>query len=418
MICSLVGERADAHQLSADGNTLLHATVLAIDDDWGSDVVEVLVSAGCNPSVYNRQGKTSLHIAVEKGSICVMEYILSLDQSLPDDILFSVLKSEVNINVTLHMLITLVIKGSNARAVAADGNNLLHVAISSSSYNRLHHDYVYIQMIVEILVESGCDAFACNSLGKTPLHLAVAAGHVAIVEYLLQIVHHPHLMLPFNITLSYITQPYLPVDILACLLEGEFARTNWGDTYVMLLLLIENGANIHARTVVNDGLGTLLQMVIKNALHLQTLPRSPSTPSLPPLEGAAWWIEDADPFADWLRPTRTHRQSSLPSEVPGDDVDTELQNLVDTLSQVRRDTDILRIVSLLVDSGCDPSQCDVDGHPPLYFAVLRGHVRVVGYLLPITVPPPRDLWHATNSVRRDIRGELRAVLTRWAPSGV
>ena len=343
-IRSLVGKGVDMCGLSADGNTLLHATVLSLDSSWALDVTNLLVGAGCDPSVCNRQGKKALHIAVEKGLVSVMEYILSLDESLPDDILSSALKSSSSSQVPI--LRTLLSKGANTSVVAVDGNNLLHVAISSPP-NRFWD----VRAVVETLVGGGCDAFLSNSQGKTPLHLAVAKGYASTVEYLLSIA----------------TPPSLPADILVCAVGAEGARTDSKDTCDMLRLLIDKGADMHVQAA--DG-GTLLHTAIKNRRWLRT-PHIQSTIPRPP--------------------TGTFQPEGTPS------------NWI-------ADVALLDIIEFLVSVGCDPSQCDADGDPPVYFAVLEGHIRVVEYLLLITSPLPWSLLDAVQLAPHEVRDELSCLL--------
>ncbi|KAF8439131.1 ankyrin repeat-containing domain protein [Boletus edulis BED1] len=321
-IASAVVEGVDVCEPSADGNTLLHAVGLVLDESLCLTVIELLIGAGSDPSIRNMQGKTILHIAAEKGYITVMEYILSLDQSLPDDILFSVLRAQSEGESQVHMLSMLISEGANTRAVdVADGNNLLHVAIASLSYTRYPADFnsLDLRIVVELLVASGCDAFAPNFGGKTPLHLGVARGYITIIEYLL------------SITAS----ADLPADILACALQGEPERITW-NTLPTLQLLIDKGANVDVRTADGD---TLLHMAIEG-------------------------------------------------------------------------TRLLNIVMLLVDSGCDPSRWGADGRPPIYLAITKGCVEVVEYLLPRTVPRPRDLEDAIDLAPYTVREELKEVFTR------
>ncbi|KAF8556080.1 ankyrin [Imleria badia] len=376
-VCSLVGNGADVRGLSDDGNTLLHTTVLSLDETQALMVAKILVGAGCDPSALNRQGKTVLHFAAKQGSefISFMKYILSLDPSLPDDILFSVLKSPYQGKVPIiRMLIN---NGADTRVVAVDGNNLLHVAIASPSSVIKTSS---METIVEILVDGGCDAFALNSRGKTPLQLAVAQGYVSIVECLLSIA----------------TLPDLPVDIMTCALSEI---PSWVDTLFMLLLLIAKGANIHVRAA--DG-GTLLHVAIKNVPQLQTRPRRP-VPLAPP-----------SPLPPSLvSQLKSKRAAALKSDNDADDSQlprwTNQSHRREVVPAEADDDSILDIIKILVGSGCDPSQCDADGHPPVYFAILGGLVNVVEYLLPRTVPLPWNLKNAMNLAPEDVQGKLRNV---------
>ena len=250
-IRSLTGKGVDVRALSANGNTLLHAIAFTLHGSLALDVTRFVVGAGCDLSILNRQEKTVLHIVAERGCTFVMKYILALDQALPDNILFSVLKSHYSQVPMLRMLIS---KGANAGAVSVDGNNLLHTAISSPAL--LFRFYpprgiAHMQTVVEILLKGGCDAFAPDSRGKTPLHLAVLKGYVPIVECLLSITPLPH----------------LPVDILVSALDGDKAQRNPKDTCTILQVLIGKGADVRAPAV--NG-GTLLHMAIKNGRRPRT----------------------------------------------------------------------------------------------------------------------------------------------------
>ncbi|KAI9567488.1 hypothetical protein HD554DRAFT_2173253 [Boletus coccyginus] len=56
---------------------------------------------------------------------------------------------------------------------------------------------------------------------------------------------------------------------------------------------------------------------------------------------------------------------------------------------------LLAFIKFLVSAGCDPSQCDANGHPPVYFAVLEGY----------------SLLDAALLAPRDVRDELLSLLT-------
>ena len=343
-ICSLVGKGADVCRLSTEGDSLLHAAMLAlrVDERQALDVAQHLVDAGCDPSLYNKEGKTALHIAVQVAFISVVEYILALDQSLPEDILFSVLKSRSKNRVSILRI--LIGRGANTRVVAVDGTNLLHAAISLPRIWPLEVDGTHVK-VVETLVDGGCDAFAPNSRGKTPLHLAVAERCFSTVRYLLSIT----------------TVSSLPADILACALDGKIVPTTraWKNTHQILRLLTEMGANIHFRAA--DG-STLLHMAVKSA---------------------------------------------LPSSLMRLYIRVAFHSKSEEIIELR----IPEIVKFLVDSGCDPSLCDVNGHPPVYFAILRGYIGVLKYLLPRTPSLHlQSLQDVADFSPLEDRDELREVL--------
>ena len=144
-MCSLVGKGADVRGVSAKGNTLLHAAGLALDESHALDVTKLLVDAGCHPSARNGQGKTALHIAVEKGSISVIEYFIALTPPhLPDDILICLLERQAAFTGRkdiYYMLQLLIAMGANIDARTADGNTLLHIAIKNAQQPRWCTDH-------------------------------------------------------------------------------------------------------------------------------------------------------------------------------------------------------------------------------------------------------------------------------------
>lgn len=188
-----------------------------------------------------------------------MDYSLVLDQSLLDDILLYVLSSRFPYQTKWSTIRILIDKGADVHATL-DGDTLLHIAISSFRNDYFSNGYQDLRLIVETLVDAGCDAFASNSRGKTPLHLAVTHGYVSTVKYLLWVT----------------ALPCLPDDTLACAFDGRVALTNWKNTSVLLHLLIKKGRNVHVQAT--DG-GSLLHSVIKKYQPLQTPPQS--TPFIP-----------------------------------------------------------------------------------------------------------------------------------------
>ena len=376
MICSLVEKGADVCRLSPDGNTLLHAAIFTFPERHALAVARLLIGAGCNPAVYNRHRRTALHIAVQKGYVSVLKYILTLDQSLPDDILFTVLKSRHRSQVPI--LRALISKGANTRGVV-DGKNLLHVVIPLLPYDWLK--VLNIRVIVKTIVDSGCDTLAPNSRGETPLHLAVAAGYISLVMYLMSIT----------------TPPSLPTDILACALgEGPVpTRYSWKNAYQILRLLIDKGANTHVRAA--DG-GTLLHMAIKNDPRLRKLPTTPRILPIP--------LPPSRPLSPLpLKLSSLEWNDSMDSDA------SEGENLLLLELEGLEEHDLLDIIRLLVDSGCNPTRCDADGNPPIHFAEVRGHFDVLEYLLPLTVDKPwQNLQDTTDSTPRSVCGEVKEEL--------
>ena len=151
----LITQGASVLTKASNGNTVLHfATgsvyhdpyeVLPVDEDGRVlEAVKFLVRYGCEPAAPNDNGETPLHIAVGRGRIKTIKYLLSLNIPLPSDILFT--------------------------------------AIQSDNYSDCW------RYIIETLVTSGCDTRTPNSDGDTPLRVAIMKGKVDVVEYLLSVV--------------------------------------------------------------------------------------------------------------------------------------------------------------------------------------------------------------------------------------
>jgi ankyrin repeat protein len=155
----LITQGASVLTKVSNGDTLLHfATGGAYrypydedEDGCALKAIKFLVRCGCEPAVSNDDGQTPLHIAVNLGRIKTIKYLLSLNISLPCDILFTAIQSDNN-----------------------------------SAYRRY---------IIETLVTSGCDSRTPNADGDTPLRVAIMKGKVDVVEYLLSVasVYHPPL---------------------------------------------------------------------------------------------------------------------------------------------------------------------------------------------------------------------------------
>ena len=115
------------------------------DEDWlVFKAVRFFVRRGCQPAVSNDAGVTPLHYAVLLGRIRTIKYLLSLNISLPPDILFTATYSDYN--------------------------------------------FACCRYIVKTLVTSGCDTRTPNSDGDTPLQAAIIKGKVDVVDYLLSVV--------------------------------------------------------------------------------------------------------------------------------------------------------------------------------------------------------------------------------------
>ncbi|KAF9225131.1 hypothetical protein BS17DRAFT_807512 [Gyrodon lividus] len=211
MMHLLIDKGADIHACTSNGDGVLYVAMDHEIDD-ALETAKVLVDAGCDPVAYNPHGKTPLHLVATRGLVSIVEYMLSMDVPLPPDILLAAVESPRDRAEIVYMLIG---KGADIHACTSDGDSLLHIAIDQDASEEWF-DVEHPLDTVKILVCLGCDPTISNSHGKTPLHFAVARGHVLIVEYLLS----RGVPLPFDILLAAMDlHPYFQQEITNMLIH-------------------------------------------------------------------------------------------------------------------------------------------------------------------------------------------------------
>ncbi|KAG6372890.1 ankyrin repeat-containing domain protein [Boletus reticuloceps] len=148
----LITQGASVLTKASNGDTVLHLATRGIypypfDDEDADDcslaAVEFFVGCGSDPALPNDNGETPLHNAVDLGRLKTIKYLLSLNNPLPLDILFTAIQSDKNT--------------------------------------------VCCRYIVQTLVTSGCDTQTPNAEGDTPLQVAIKKGKVDVVKYLLSV---------------------------------------------------------------------------------------------------------------------------------------------------------------------------------------------------------------------------------------
>ena len=227
MVCFLVKNGADVHACTATGDTALHIALESFDEDEALKIAKLLVTSyGCDPLRANSSEQTSFHIAIERGHISVVRYLLSLGVHLPPDVLVTgTLDLRDLWRISKEVVCFLVENGADVHTRTETGDTVLHIALQS-----FYDDEDGALEIANLLVTSyDCDPLRSNSFGKTSFHIAIERGHISVVEYLLS------LGVP------------LPPDILVKL----DPRSEWKRTE-MVRLLVENGADVHANTETGD----------------------------------------------------------------------------------------------------------------------------------------------------------------------
>jgi ankyrin repeat protein len=276
------------------------------------DITRRLIQVGCDPSAHNSRGQTLLDVMIAEGGVSVVEYLILEHMQMSSNILLAVARAWKNPVPMMHMLVD---KGADVHVQTSDGDSVLHVVIDRDLTGMSGVESLL--ETVKVLVDSGCNPAVCNSAGKTPLHVAATKGHVSVVRYMLSL------------------DILLPPDILLAAVRARECRGR------VMRLLVDKGADIHARTCDGDS-------VLHVALHQA---ESEETLDLPVTRGR-----------------------------PNGDV-------------------LVKLVMLLVHMGCNPAVCNYDGKMPIHIAAAAGNLDVVQYLLSRGIPLPPDILLTNMPVR-------------------
>ena len=222
----LVDNGANVHACTDTGDSVFHIGLGSFQpEDEALELAKLLVGYGCDPLAANFSGKIPLHIAVEQAHISVVQFLLSLDISLPPDLLlFTFNSQELVIGAKISMIQFLIHSGAGVHAHAETGDSVFHIVLGSFNGDDA-------LSITELLISYGCDPLEPNSSGKTPLHIAVEEAHTSVVQYLLSL------------------GIFLPPDILVTLDPHGMWKT-----VQMICFLLENGADVDARNDVGDSI--------------------------------------------------------------------------------------------------------------------------------------------------------------------
>lgn len=384
-------QRADPLVVARNGDTVLHGIIDKFYPERDAlKLTKVLIRAGCNPSVPNSAGETPLQIAVRRGCVPIIEYLLPVSVSLPSDILLTALHHPPSLphsDKRVRTIRFLIEKGAVRNVVTKNGDGALHLALSS---HFVKEDDA--SKAAQILIGAGCDPRAQNVAGRTALHAAAIGGYISIMEYLIS------LGVPFN------------HNILL-----DQATTIWQkNKSTVMRFLISKGADIHAVTANGDTPLYLTLACSYEPTRLETaqiLVDSGCDPSRPNLAGETPLHVAASsgfpPLVKYLRSRnvplpsdillsaaaavgRAYRHFQAPRIIPmfqllvreGASVTVIAPN-GDTLLHiaVRRRSNSPRkyatpwnLIALLLNAGCDPFVCNADAQTSLDLAEERGHL--------------------------------------------
>ena len=160
---------------SQSGFTMLHH---AAKEDR-PDIIEFLVSTGCDINTADDEGQTPLHKAAMFSNVQTIKLLLEkgADANKVDNSGDTPLHTAIITGGDIEVVSTLVTK-SDLRITKDDGQHALHLAIR-------YHKIDSIELMLKHKQASELITATCN-YGYTPLHLAVSLGHLDTVERLLK----------------------------------------------------------------------------------------------------------------------------------------------------------------------------------------------------------------------------------------
>ncbi|KAI9573047.1 ankyrin repeat-containing domain protein [Boletus coccyginus] len=207
MVPFLIHNGADLRADEEIGNTILHIVMSTTDEAQCLTTTQVLVSAGCRAFIPNSTGQLPIEIAVSRGFVSVVEYLVLQRIPLPRGILFTALQHQPS-------MVPFLLRKGAAVHVRKDGDTPLHAAMSISEESQRH-------ATVQVLVQAGCPTSATNAAGLRPIHIAVSQGFIPVVKYLL----------------SLAPPDSLPPDLLSSVSPCNNSSS-------MIRLLVDHGGNV------------------------------------------------------------------------------------------------------------------------------------------------------------------------------
>jgi ankyrin repeat protein len=179
---SLIKHGADVNAKDMRGRNVLHNLAADKSNNWGDDVIEVLLKQ--NIHIDDEEGqdhlqRTPLHWACVTGKRRLVEQLLSKSRGSKAKIDAVESRGKTGLHLAAahdrdDIVEFLIPNGANVHARSDGGWTPLHNACMVGS-----------ERMVRTLIASTADINSKLLNGTTPLHLAAEAGHLAVVNYLL-----------------------------------------------------------------------------------------------------------------------------------------------------------------------------------------------------------------------------------------
>ena len=381
--------------LAPNGDTPLHLAMKLSDENRCFVITKILVEAGCSPCERDADDKPPVHIAVVRGFISVVEYLLSQDAPLPSRILFTALQTTLPKRVETIRLLTR--KGANVHVLSPDGHPLLHVAMWSP-------DRIILPEITQILVDAGCKPLAFG------LDVKTLQGYHELGNYLLLFGRSS--------------------DVLPLLDPNPTTQA------LALHSLIRNVDGLRRMVKEGDGLLQVVSQCLddeeqhlalaKKFVAAQSGPSSGGTNLFNSAVRRGFWpvmeflVCQCVPLPRGILFTALRYQVSMVPflvrkgasvHVREDTGDT----LLHVAMSISEETQCHMTVQVLVQAGCPISISNTAGRRPIHIAVSQGFIPVVKYLMSLAPHDglPLDLL-ASVSLRRNSSSMVRLLVDHGA----
>ena len=408
---------------SPNGDTPIHLVLDAQgSEDDCLECVQALIDAGCDPAAHNLVGDTPIHIAVRRGHLAVVEYLLSLHVPLPPNILL-VTSTSRDSEVVAMVRNLLVREGAGVRVIAANGDTTLHIAAGETWGTWDEH-----LEKARILIDAGCNPCVPNASGETALDVAAERGHFPLVRYLLS--KNVRLQPGTLLSLLRSSRPQTPmIKILVDHGADPHVTDSYGNTLLHLALTARVGYSEQ------ECLETMkfLVGVGCNPCACESRGRTPFYfaarlgyvsimeyllslgASIPPDIMLSQFKRNTFPV-----PQR-HQLATRFLLDKGGDIHTISPHGGDTLlhlaAKLFPEHDALEFSQLFVDAGCNPLLLNSDHETPLHIAAWNGHISVIDYYLSLDIDmplPPNILLAVSKGCSSEKAQVIRYLISKGA----
>ncbi len=164
---ALLAAGADVNARDIDGHTPLH-----LSD--APEISRLLIQAGANVNGANKYGTEILYSASVRGATEAVRVLLENGAVIKNE---DALMQEVCYMGHAEIAELLLKHGAKVTPVDQDNNTLLHYACKHPMYSyTLEDTFETRHLLIQQLLNAGCDPNACNKYGNTPLHTAIAGN--------------------------------------------------------------------------------------------------------------------------------------------------------------------------------------------------------------------------------------------------